>query len=73
MFGPLLIKYIISFAEERSAARASGGSPPNVNTGIAVAFGLWFLTISSTVCTNQVRSLYVHVRLIGLLITTVVL
>ena len=61
MFGPLLIKYIISFAEERSAAFASGGSLPNVGMGIAVAFGLWFLTILSSVCANQVRILYVCV------------
>ena len=64
MFGPLLIKYIVSFAEEQSATQASRGSLPNVSTGIVVAFGLWFLTISSTVCTNQVRSLCVHMGLI---------
>ena len=58
MFGPLLIKYIISFAEERSAALASGGSLPNIGTGIVVAFGLWFMMILSSVCANQVRSLY---------------
>lgn len=53
MMGPLLLKSIISFAEERSAARASGGTPPNVGAGISMALGLWFLTIITSMCTNQ--------------------
>ena len=57
MFGPLLIKSIISFSEERSAAEASGGTLPSVGKGISMAFGLWFLAILSSVCTNQVRCL----------------
>jgi len=58
MIGPLILKSIISFVEERSAARASGGTPPNVGVGIAMALGLWFLTIITSMCTNQVRGLY---------------
>ena len=55
--GPLLLKSIILFAEERSAASASGGALPHVGTGIAMALGLWFLTILSSVCLHQVRDL----------------
>ena len=59
MMGPLLLKSIITFTEERSSARASGATPPNLGVGIAMALGLWFLTILSTMCLNQVRDLYI--------------
>ncbi|KAL4079849.1 P-loop containing nucleoside triphosphate hydrolase protein [Scleroderma yunnanense] len=53
LMGPLILKSIVSFSEERSAALASGGTPPHVGVGIAMALGLWFLTILTSVCTNQ--------------------
>lgn len=55
MLGPLLLKSIILFAEERSAARASAGPLPNVGMGIVMAFVLLFLTIVSNIGANQVR------------------
>ncbi|KIO14750.1 hypothetical protein M404DRAFT_120129 [Pisolithus tinctorius Marx 270] len=53
LMSPLVLKAIILFAEERSAARASGAPLPNVGRGISMALGLWLLTIMSSVCTNQ--------------------
>ena len=59
MMGPLLLKSIISFAEERSAALASGGTPPNLGVDSAMSLGLSFLTIITSMCTNHVRGLYI--------------
>ncbi|KIO01559.1 hypothetical protein M404DRAFT_149655 [Pisolithus tinctorius Marx 270] len=53
LMGPLVLKAIISFAEQRSTARLAGEPLPNVGRGIGMAIGLWVLTIVTSVCTNQ--------------------
>ncbi|KIO14761.1 hypothetical protein M404DRAFT_118392 [Pisolithus tinctorius Marx 270] len=53
LMGPLVLKAIISFAEQRSAAHSAGEPLPNVGRGIGMAIGLWALTIVTSVCTNQ--------------------
>ncbi|KAI5990317.1 ABC protein [Pisolithus orientalis] len=53
LLGPLVLKAIISFAEQRSTARSAGEPLPNVGRGIGMAIGLWVLTIVTSVCTNQ--------------------
>ncbi|KAI6025624.1 P-loop containing nucleoside triphosphate hydrolase protein [Pisolithus orientalis] len=50
---PLVLKAIILFAEERSAARAAGAPLPNAGRGISMALGVWLLTIVTRVCSHQ--------------------
>ncbi|KAL4062863.1 ABC protein [Scleroderma citrinum] len=50
---PLVLKAIITFSEERSAARAANVPVPNVGRGIAMALGLWLLAIMMSVGINQ--------------------
>jgi len=45
---------IINFAVDRSAAIAVGKPIPNVGRGIGMAIGLWFITVTASVCTQQV-------------------
>lgn len=53
LMGPLVLKALITFAEQRSAAHSAGEPLPNVGRGIGMAFGLWALTILTSVCNNQ--------------------
>ncbi|KAG2147643.1 ABC protein [Suillus clintonianus] len=53
LMSPLVLRQIIVFAEERSAAIAAGESVPNVARGIAMAFGLFLLSVTQSVCTHQ--------------------
>ncbi|KAG0693348.1 ABC protein [Suillus ampliporus] len=47
------LQQIIVFAEERSAAIITGEPIPNVGRGIAMALGLFALTVTASVCTHQ--------------------
>ncbi|KAG2147644.1 ABC protein [Suillus clintonianus] len=53
LMSPLVLRQIIVFAEERSAAISAGESVPNVARGIAMAFGLFLLNVTQSVCTHQ--------------------
>ncbi|KAI6165738.1 ABC protein [Pisolithus thermaeus] len=53
LMGPLVLKALLTFAEQRSTARSAGEPLPNVGPGIGMAFGLWALTIVTSVCNNQ--------------------
>ncbi|KAI6041615.1 ABC protein [Pisolithus marmoratus] len=53
LMGPLVLKAIISFAEQRSAAHSAGEPLPNILRGISMAIGLWALTIVASICNNQ--------------------
>lgn len=57
LMSPLVLKAIIEFAEERSTARAAGTSLPNIGRGIAMAVGLFFLSLSGSMGLNQVGDL----------------
>jgi hypothetical protein len=50
----LLLQQIILFAQERSAAIVAGTPVPSVGRGIAMALGLFALTVTASVCTHQV-------------------
>ncbi|KIJ66694.1 hypothetical protein HYDPIDRAFT_149564 [Hydnomerulius pinastri MD-312] len=53
LMGPIILKSIITFAEERAAAKTAGEPVPNVGRGIAMAFGLFLITVTTSVCTHQ--------------------
>ncbi|KAG1821118.1 ABC protein [Suillus subaureus] len=53
LMGPIVLRQIIVFAEERSAATNAGTPVPNVGRGVAMAFGLFGLTVTASVCTHQ--------------------
>ncbi|TFK40142.1 ABC transporter transmembrane region-domain-containing protein [Crucibulum laeve] len=53
LMGPLLVKAIINFAKHRAAAIENGTNPPNIGIGIAMAFGLFFITIMASVTQHQ--------------------
>ncbi|KAG1728440.1 hypothetical protein EDB19DRAFT_1642493 [Suillus lakei] len=53
LMGPIVLRQIIIFAEERSAAIITGEPVPNVGRGIAMALGLLALIVTTSVCTHQ--------------------
>ncbi|KAG2055912.1 ABC protein [Suillus hirtellus] len=53
LMGPIVLRHIIIFAQERSAATIAGTPAPNVGRGIAMALGLFAITMVSRVCSNQ--------------------
>ncbi|KAG2138357.1 ABC protein [Suillus clintonianus] len=53
LMGPLVLRQIIVFAEERSAAIVAGKPVPNVGHGIAMALGLFALTVATSICNHQ--------------------
>lgn len=48
------LQQIIVFAEERSDANAAGEPVPNIGRGIAMAIGLFALTLTASICNHQV-------------------
>ncbi|KAG1887345.1 ABC protein [Suillus subluteus] len=53
LMGPIVLRQIIVFAQERSDATIAGTPVPNIGRGIAMAFGLFALTVMASVCTHQ--------------------
>lgn len=53
LMGPIVLRQIILFAQERSAAIVAGTPVPSVGRGIAMALGLFALTVTASVCTHQ--------------------
>ncbi|KAG1750098.1 ABC protein, partial [Suillus lakei] len=53
LMGPIVLRQIIVFAQERSAAVGVGAPVPNIGRGIAMALGLFALTVTASVCTHQ--------------------
>ncbi|KAG0705755.1 ABC protein [Suillus ampliporus] len=53
LMGPLVLRQIVVFAEERSAAITAGEPVPNIGRGIAMAIGLFALTVIASVCSHQ--------------------
>lgn len=51
LMGPLVSKSLIKFSQQRAAHPEN---PPNIGRGIAMAIGLFLLTISASVFTHQV-------------------
>ncbi|KAG1865922.1 ABC protein, partial [Suillus subalutaceus] len=73
LMGPIILRHIIVFAEERSAAIIAGEPVPNIGRGIAMAVGLFALTLSSSICSHQFfwRSMAVGVLARAALITCI--
>ncbi|KAG1747098.1 ABC protein [Suillus paluster] len=53
LMSPIVLRQIIVFAEERSAAIIAGEPVPNVGRGVAMAFGLFALAVIASICTHQ--------------------
>jgi ATP-binding cassette subfamily C (CFTR/MRP) protein 1 len=49
-----LIQTIINFAKHRAAAKANGTEEPSLGSGIAMAIGIFLLTLTTSVCQHQV-------------------
>ncbi|KAG1748434.1 ABC protein [Suillus paluster] len=73
VMSPIVLRQIIVFAQERSAAIIAGESVPNVGRGIAMALGLFVLTVTAGVCSQQYfwRSMATGVLVRAALITCV--
>ncbi|KAF9234111.1 ABC protein [Melanogaster broomeanus] len=55
LMGPIVLKSLITLAEERAAARETGEPAPSVGRGVGMALGLFLLTVTTSVCTHQVQ------------------
>ncbi|KAL6299258.1 P-loop containing nucleoside triphosphate hydrolase protein [Sparassis latifolia] len=53
MMGPILVREIIKFSEERTAAKAEGLPSPNIGRGVGMAIGLFCTTVASSVGQHQ--------------------
>ncbi|OBZ72274.1 Oligomycin resistance ATP-dependent permease YOR1 [Grifola frondosa] len=53
LMGPVLVKAIINFSEERVAAMRAGTTPPHIGKGIGMAIGLFCITVTASVCQHQ--------------------
>ncbi|KAG2043713.1 ABC protein [Suillus americanus] len=73
LMSPIILRRIILFAEERSAAIIAGEPVPNIGRGIAMAIGLFALTLTSSICNHQFfwRSMAVGVLARAALITCI--
>ncbi|KZS94671.1 ABC protein [Sistotremastrum niveocremeum HHB9708] len=53
LMGPLLAKAIIRFSQNRLTAKAEGREMPSIGRGVAMAIGLFLITITASVCQHQ--------------------
>jgi ATP-binding cassette, subfamily C (CFTR/MRP), member 1 len=52
--GPLVVKAIIKFSQKRSQAQEDGTKPPSMGIGVAMAIGVFCITVMASVCQHQV-------------------
>ncbi|KAG2075298.1 ABC protein [Suillus decipiens] len=73
LMGPIVLRQIIIFAQERSAATIAGTPGPDVSRGIAMALGLFLFTVTASICTHQFfwRSMATGVLIRAALITCI--
>ncbi|KAG2075302.1 ABC protein, partial [Suillus decipiens] len=73
LMGPIVLRRIIVFAQERSAANIAGTPGPDVSRGIAMALGLFLFTVTASICTHQFfwRSMATGVLIRAALITCI--
>ncbi|KAG2369149.1 ABC protein [Suillus spraguei] len=73
LMGPIVLRQIIIFAQERSAATIAGTPGPDIGRGIAMAVGLFLLTVTASICTHQFfwRSMATGVLVRAALITCI--
>ncbi|KAF9230972.1 hypothetical protein BU15DRAFT_56685 [Melanogaster broomeanus] len=53
LMSPIVLKSLITLAEERAAARETGEPAPSAGRGVGIAFGLFLLAITARVCSHQ--------------------
>ncbi|EGN99138.1 hypothetical protein SERLA73DRAFT_168655 [Serpula lacrymans var. lacrymans S7.3] len=53
LMGPIIIRHIITFSEDRAAACESGAPLPNIGQGIGLAIGSFLILVTTSVCTHQ--------------------
>ncbi|KAI0711948.1 P-loop containing nucleoside triphosphate hydrolase protein [Cerioporus squamosus] len=53
LMGPLLVKAIINYGKEHTAAVAAGRTPPSIGRGVGMAIGLFCTTVTASVCQHQ--------------------
>ncbi|KAF5359779.1 hypothetical protein D9756_003206 [Leucocoprinus leucothites] len=53
LMGPLLVKALINFTQDRGSRRARGEEPPSVGRGIGMAVGLFFIIILASLMQHQ--------------------
>ncbi|KAF9237599.1 ABC protein [Melanogaster broomeanus] len=53
LMSPIVLKSLITLAEERAAARETGEPAPSAGRGVGIAFGLFLLAITTSVCSHQ--------------------
>ncbi|TFY67781.1 hypothetical protein EVJ58_g1400 [Rhodofomes roseus] len=53
LMGPLLVRAIITFSEDRLAAKAAGEPTASLGRGVGMAIGLFCTTVTASVCTHQ--------------------
>ncbi|KAG1817968.1 ABC protein [Suillus subaureus] len=73
LMGPIILRKIIDFVEKRSAAIVAGEPVPNIGRGIAMAVGLFVLTLAASISNHQFfwRSMVVGVLARAALITCI--
>ncbi|KAH9949979.1 P-loop containing nucleoside triphosphate hydrolase protein [Amylocystis lapponica] len=53
LMGPIIVREIIYFSQNRAAALAEGNVPPSIGRGVGMAIGLFCTTITTSVCQHQ--------------------
>ncbi|KAF3771283.1 hypothetical protein M406DRAFT_248309 [Cryphonectria parasitica EP155] len=53
VFAPFTLRYLIAYATEAYEAAATGSPQPNIGKGIGLVFGVTFMQICQTLCTNH--------------------
>ncbi|KAG8758519.1 hypothetical protein FRC14_008012 [Serendipita sp. 396] len=53
LMGPLIVKALIKFGTERAQAHTQGRKGPNIGAGVAMAIGLFLVTILNSICQHQ--------------------
>ncbi|KAL0954602.1 hypothetical protein HGRIS_003562 [Hohenbuehelia grisea] len=73
LMGPLLVKAIINFGKERVASLRDGSPVPDIGRGIAMAIGLFFIVIITSISQHQFfwRSMSTGVLARGALISSI--
>lgn len=53
LMAPLVVRTIIRFGQARATARRDGTDVPDIGRGVAMAIGLFLMTVTTSVCQHQ--------------------
>lgn len=53
VFAPFTLRYLIAYATEAYEAAATGAPQPNIGRGLGLVFGVTFMQLFQTLCTNH--------------------